>query len=135
MASSRKDSPRPMLARRSSSYAQLAQVPSRKRSGTAIGPSMQTSTYLNAGFGAEMPGNSGGLIRGVSSSSSSSSRNGTGGDLGGAILRFETDIDEQLERGSTRPSSPVAGGVSVLAAAARIERGDFSQPPSPWPNS
>jgi hypothetical protein len=133
IASSRKDSPKPILARRSSSYA-LAQVPSRKRSGTAIGPSIQTSNYLNAGFGAEMPGNSGGLIMGVSSSSSSSSRGGTGGVLGGAILRFETDIDDQLERGSTRPSSPVVGGVSVLAAASRIERGDFSQPP-PWSNS
>ena len=90
---------------------------------------MQTSNYLNAGFGAEMPGNSGGLIRGVSSSSSSSSRGGTGGDLGGAILRFKTDIDDHLRGGSTRPPSPVIGGVTILAAAARIERGDFSQPP------
>ncbi|KAF8811230.1 hypothetical protein BYT27DRAFT_7252947 [Phlegmacium glaucopus] len=123
-APSQRDSPRPMLTRRSS-YAQLPQVPSRKRSGTVVGPSIQTGN-LNAGFGAEMPGN-GGLITGVSSS-----RGGTGGALGGAILRFEAEIDDQ-ERGgsSTRPQSPAVGGVSVLAAAARIERGDFSQPPSP----
>jgi len=124
MASSRKDSPRPILTRRSS-YAQLPQVPSRKRSGTVIGPSIQTSS-LNTGFGAEIPGNSG-LIMGASSST----RGGIGGSLGGAILRFEVEIDDQ-ERGgsSTRPQTPVVGGVSVLAAAARIEQGDFSQHPS-----
>jgi hypothetical protein len=123
MTSSRKDSPRPILTRRSS-YAQLPQVPSRKRSGTVIGPLLQTSN-LNTGFGAEMPGNSGLILGG-----SDSSRCGTGGALGGAVLRFETEIDDR-DRVSTRPQSPVIGGVSVLAAAARIERGDFSQPPSP----
>ena len=124
MNPSRKDSPRPIVSRRSS-YAQLPQVPSRKRSGTVIEPLVQTSN-LSTGFGAEMPGHSG-LILGVSSSS----RDGTGGALGGAVLRFEAEIDDQeKDRGSTRPQSPVVG-VSVLAAAARIERGDFSQPPSP----
>ena len=125
MTSSRKDSPRPILTRRSS-YAQLPQVPSRKRSGTVIGPLLQTSN-LNAGFGADMPGSSGLILGG-----SSSSRCGTGGALGGAVLRFETEIDDQeRDRVSPRSQSPVVGGVSVLAAAARIERGDFSQPPSP----
>ena len=123
MISSRKDSPRPILTRRSS-YAQLPQVPLRKRSGTVIEP-LQT-TNLNAGFGAEIPGNSG-LILGVFSSS----RGGTGGTLGGAVLRFEAEIDDQKkDGGSTRPQSPVVG-VSVLAAAARIERGDFLKSSSP----
>ena len=122
-ASSRRDSPRPILIRRSSSYAQLPQVPLRKRSGTVIVPLIQTSN-LSAGFGAEMPGNSG-LIMGVSSSS----RGGTSGALGGAVLQFE--IEQKRGEGSTRPQSPAVGGVSVLAAAAQIERRHFSQPPSP----
>lgn len=123
IASSRRDSPRPILTRRSS-HAQLPQVPLRKRSGTVIVPLIQTSN-LNTGFGAEMPGNSG-LIMGVSSSS----RGGTGGGaLGGAVLQFE--IEQERGGGSTRLQSPVVGGVSVLAAAAQIERRDFSQPPSP----
>ena len=124
MASSRRDSPKPILTRRSS-YAQLSQVPLRKRSGTVIGPSIQTSN-LNAGFGAEMPGNNG-LIMGASSRGG-----GTVGALGGTVLRFEAEIDDhERAQGCTRPQSPVVAGVSVLAAAARIERGDFSQTPSP----
>lgn len=120
MASSRRDSPRPIITRRSS-YAQLPQLSPRKRSGTVIGHSIQTSN-LNAGFGAA--GNSG-LAMGVSGSS-------RGGAFGGAVLRFEAEIDDQQRSGcSTRPQSPVVGGVSVLAAAGRIERGDFSRPPSP----
>ena len=102
-------------------------MPLRKRSGTVIGPLIQTNN-LNAGFGAELPGNSG-LNLGVSDSSS---RGRIGGALGGAVLRFEVGIDDQgRDGGSTRPQSPVVGGVSVLAAAARIERGNFSRPPSP----
>lgn len=120
ITSSRRDSPRPILTRRSS-YAQLPQVPSRKRSGTVIVPSIQTRN-LNAGFGAEMSGNSD-LIMGVSGS-------GTGGGaLGGAVLQFE--IEQEVGKGSIRPQSPAVGGVSVLAAAAQIERRNFSQPPSP----
>ena len=116
-ASSRRDSPRPILTRRSSSYAQLPQVPSRKRSGTVVVPLIQTGN-LNAGFGAEMPGNSG-LIMGVSGSTN---RGGTGGALGGAVLQFE--IEQERSEDSTPPQSPVitVGGVSVLAAAAQIER-------------
>lgn len=122
MASSRRDSPRPIITRRSS-YAQLPQLPPRKRSGTVIGHSIQTSN-LNAEFGVETPGNNG-LVMGVSGSS-------RGGIFGGAVLRFEAEIDDQQRSGcSTRPQSPVVGGVSVLAAAGRIERGDFSRPPSP----
>ena len=120
IASSRRDSPaRPILTRRSSSYAQLPQVPSRKRSGTVITPLIQT-TNMDTGFGAEMSGNSG-LIKGVS----------TGvGALGGAVLQF--DIEQERGEGSARPQSPaIVGGVSVLAAAARIERRDFSQSSSP----
>ena len=124
IASSRRDSPRPILTRRSSSYAQLPHVPSRKRSGTVVVPLIQTGN-LNAGFGAEMPGNSG-LIMGVSGSTN---RGGTGGALGGAVLQFE--IEQERSEGSTRPQSPAVtvGGVSVLAAAAQIERRDFSQQP------
>lgn len=119
IASSRWDSPKPILTRRSSSYAQLPQVPSRKRSGTVIMPLIQTSN-MNTGFGTEMPGNSG-LIMGVS----------TGvGALGGAVLQFE--IKQERGEGSTRPQSPaVVGSVNVLAAAAQIERREFSQFPSP----
>ena len=118
VASSRRDSPKPILTRRSSSYTLLPQVPSRKRSGTVIMPLIQTSG-MNAGFGAGMPGNSG-LIMGVS----------TGvGALGGAVL-FEQERGE----GSARSQSPAVvqvGGVSVLAAAAQIERRELSQFPSP----
>ena len=123
MGSSRRESPRPVLTRRSS-YAQLPQAPLRKRSGTVVGPLIQTSN-LSAGFGAEMLGNSGLIM-------SSSRRGGTDGPLAGAVLRFETETDDQ-ERGgsSTRPQSPVVGSVNVLAAAARIERGDFSRRLSP----
>jgi hypothetical protein len=109
ITSSRRDSPRPILTRRSS-YAQLPQVSSRKRSGTVVVPLIQTSNR-NAGFGAEMSGNRG------------------GGALGGAVLQFENE--QELGEGSTRPQSPAVGGVSVLAAAAQIERRNFSQPPSP----
>lgn len=82
-------------------------------------PLIQTSD-MNAGFGAETPGNSG-LIMGVS----------TGvGALGGAVLQFE--IEQERDEGSTRSQSPsVVRGVSVLAAAAEIERREFSQFPSP----
>jgi hypothetical protein len=115
ITSSRRDSPRPIITRRSS-YAQLPQVPPRKRSGTVIVPLIQTRN-LNAGFGAEMSGNSDLIMGG-----------GTGGGaLGGAVLQFEREVGE----GSTRPQSPAVGGVSVLAAAAQIERRIFSQPPSP----
>ena len=119
IASSRRDSPKPILTRRSSSYAQLPQVPSRKRSGTVIMPLIQTSN-MNAGFGTEMPGNSG-LIMGVS----------TGvGALGGAVLQFE--IEQERGEGSNRLQSPaVGGGVNVLAAAAQIEPRENFQPPSP----
>jgi hypothetical protein len=96
-------------------------VPPRKRSGTVVVPLIQTSN-LNTGFGAEMPGNSG-LIMGVSSSSSRGA-SGTGGALGGAVLQFEIEQEKRGE-GST------GGRVSVLAAAAQIERRNFSQPPSP----
>ena len=114
--SSRRDSPRP---RRSSSYAQLPEVPTRKRSGTVIMPLIQTSN-MNAGLGTEIPGNSS-LIMGGS----------TGvGALGGAVLQFE--MGQESGEGSTRPQpSAVVGGVSVLAAAAQIEQRDFSQFPSP----
>jgi hypothetical protein len=117
IASSRRDSPRPILTRRSSSYVQLSEVPSRKRSGTIILPLIQTSN-MNAEFGTEMPGNNG-LIMGVSSGV---------GALGGAVLQFE--IEQERGEGSARPQSPAVVGVSVLAAAAQIERRDFSQPPS-----
>ena len=127
IASSRRDSPRPILTRRSSSYALLPQVPSRKRSGTVIVPLIQTSN-LNTGFGAEMPGNSG-LIMGVSGGGGGSRGGTSGGALGGAVLQFE--VEQERGEGSTRPQSPAVGGVSVLAAAARIERRDFSRPPSP----
>lgn len=119
IASSRRDSPKPILTRRSSSYVQLPEVPSRKRSGTVIMPLIQTSNTI-AGLGAEMPGNSG-LIMGVSSGV---------GTLGGTVLQFE--MEQERGENSTRPqSSTVVGGVSVLAAAAQIERRDFSQFPSP----
>jgi hypothetical protein len=73
---------------------------------------------MNAEFGTEMPGNNG-LIMGVSSGV---------GALGGAVLQFE--IEQERGEGSARPQSPAVVGVSVLAAAAQIERRDFSQPPS-----
>lgn len=79
----------PILTCRSS-YAELPQVPSWKRSGTVVGPLVHQTSNLSTGFGAEMPGNSG-LILGVSSSGS---RGGPGGALGGVVLRFEAKIDD-----------------------------------------
>ena len=102
IASSRKDFPRPIITRRSS-YVQLPQVPSRKRSGTVMGVS--------------------------SSSRGGGTGDGPAGTLGGAVLQFE--IKQERCEDSTRPQSPAVGGVSVLAAAAQIERRDFFQPLSP----
>ena len=88
-------------------------------------PLMQASN-MNTVFGVEMPGNNiinnNDLNMGVSS---------TGiGALGGAVLQFE--IEQERDEGSTQPQSPaVVGGVSVLVAAAQIERRDISQFPSP----
>ncbi|KAF8965428.1 hypothetical protein BDZ97DRAFT_781639 [Flammula alnicola] len=103
---SRHPAPATVISRRAS-VAQLPQVPLRKRSGTVATGGLVTSA-------------SEGRISGLMDA--------------GAVLRFDVERKGDASRASTsmRPLTPVLGGVGILAAAARIDRGDFSpQPRSP----
>ena len=113
----------PTISRRSS-YAQLpVQGSLRKRSGSVIGfpPPPPTPGQRGIGLGIGM----GSLL---------------GGGSAGGVLRFEREGGRGSPRGSTVTTpdgSPGGGrsaagtGASVLAAAARIERGLLSRTPSP----
>ncbi|KAF8154769.1 hypothetical protein B0H34DRAFT_783839 [Crassisporium funariophilum] len=112
----------PTTITRRSSCAQFPQVALRKRSGTVIGLPMSGNSSPRGEFNRNELGS-------MSSTRICGGVHGLG--RGATVLRFDTGGEGPDRSGSSTQQSVPEVGLGVLAAAARIERGEFRRPTSP----